>query len=124
MTGKPNKKRLEIRSRTPSPSSQLPPSGYSTPSGNPLLVTPTSVSTPSGASSIVKMRKKEVNALEEYAKVNNGESGGKGLINLVVVGHVDSGKSTLMGHLLFRLGCVSSRVMHKYEQDSKKVPLS
>jgi len=49
-------------------------------------------------------------------KAHGTTSGKKCLINLVVVGHVDSGKSTLMGHLLFILGCVSSRVMHKYEQ--------
>jgi elongation factor 1 alpha-like protein len=46
---------------------------------------------------------------------------GKPLINLVVVGHVDAGKSTLMGHLLHRLGQVSSKLMHKYEQESKKL---
>ena len=28
-------------------------------------------------------------------------------------GHVDAGKSTLMGHLLFLLGNVSKKVMHK-----------
>ena len=125
LSAKPNKKRLEIRSRTPSPApGNLPPQVLSTPGGNPLLSTPTStpVSTPSGAASVVKMRKKDVNALEEFAKVNGAGGGsGKNLINLVVVGHVDSGKSTLMGHLLFKLGCVSSRVMHKYEQDSRKV---
>ena len=31
----------------------------------------------------------------------------------VCVGHVDAGKSTLMGHLLFLLGQVSKRAMHK-----------
>ena len=40
---------------------------------------------------------------------------------LVVVGHVDSGKSTLMGHVLVKLGQISSRVMHKYEQESRKL---
>ena len=29
-------------------------------------------------------------------------------------GHVDAGKSTLMGHLLYRLGDVSKKSMHKY----------
>lgn len=29
-------------------------------------------------------------------------------INLVIIGHVDSGKSTLTGHLLFKLGEVSN----------------
>ncbi|XP_034555124.1 HBS1-like protein isoform X1 [Notolabrus celidotus] len=46
--------------------------------------------------------------------------GGKPLLNLVVIGHVDAGKSTLMGHLLYRLGNVNKRTMHKYEQESKK----
>ncbi|XP_048346163.1 HBS1-like protein isoform X1 [Sphaerodactylus townsendi] len=46
--------------------------------------------------------------------------GGKHLLNLVVIGHVDAGKSTLMGHLLYLLGNVNKRTMHKYEQESKK----
>uniref|UniRef100_A0A8C7Y1Q7 HBS1-like protein n=1 Tax=Oryzias sinensis TaxID=183150 RepID=A0A8C7Y1Q7_9TELE len=46
--------------------------------------------------------------------------GGKALLNLVVIGHVDAGKSTLMGHLLYLLGNVNKRTMHKYEQESKK----
>lgn len=29
------------------------------------------------------------------------------MINLVIIGHVDSGKSTLVGHLLFALGKVN-----------------
>uniref|UniRef100_G3ML25 Tr-type G domain-containing protein n=1 Tax=Amblyomma maculatum TaxID=34609 RepID=G3ML25_AMBMU len=45
----------------------------------------------------------------------------KALLNLVVIGHVDAGKSTLMGHLLYRLGCVQKKQMHKYEQESKKL---
>ncbi|XP_064624404.1 uncharacterized protein LOC135485936 isoform X2 [Lineus longissimus] len=47
--------------------------------------------------------------------------GGKDLINLVVIGHVDAGKSTLMGHVLYQLGFVGKRAMHKYEQESKKM---
>jgi len=27
-------------------------------------------------------------------------------INMVIIGHVDAGKSTLMGHILFKLGYV------------------
>ena len=29
------------------------------------------------------------------------------------LGHVDAGKSTLMGHLLYLIGNVSKRAMHK-----------
>jgi len=40
---------------------------------------------------------------------------------MVVIGHVDAGKSTLMGHLLLDLGQVNQRTMHKYEQECKKI---
>lgn len=63
-------------------------------------------------------REGRLDAAKEYAK-ERGET--KALLNLVVVGHVDAGKSTLMGHLLYRLGQVSSKQMHKYEQESRKL---
>ena len=37
-----------------------------------------------------------------------------------LLGHVDAGKSTLMGHLLYQLGFVGKKAMHKFEQDSRK----
>lgn len=40
-------------------------------------------------------------------------------LNLIVIGHVDAGKSTLMGHFLFKLGLVSERQLQKYENESK-----
>ncbi|PVD22801.1 hypothetical protein C0Q70_16057 [Pomacea canaliculata] len=58
-----------------------------------------------------------IDAKAEYAK----RQGDKDLINLVVIGHVDAGKSTLMGHLLYQLGSVQQRTMHKYEQESRKL---
>ena len=45
---------------------------------------------------------------------------GKPIISMVVIGHVDAGKSTLMGHLLHSLGEVDKRTMHKYEKLSKE----
>lgn len=45
----------------------------------------------------------------------------KASLNMVVVGHVDAGKSTLMGHTLLDLGEVSKRTMHGYERDSLKM---
>ena len=33
------------------------------------------------------------------------------------VGHVDAGKSTLMGHVLYLLGSVNQRAMHKYVEN-------
>uniref|UniRef100_H3G570 Tr-type G domain-containing protein n=2 Tax=Phytophthora ramorum TaxID=164328 RepID=H3G570_PHYRM len=53
--------------------------------------------------------------LEEEAR-----SGGKTKISMVVIGHVDAGKSTITGHLLYKLGYVSKRLMHKYEKESRE----
>lgn len=58
------------------------------------------------------------NAQQMFAKERGDE---KQYIHMVVIGHVDAGKSTLMGHTLFDLGDVPQRVMHKYEQESKKL---
>jgi len=41
-------------------------------------------------------------------------------VNLVFIGHVDSGKSTTVGHLLFQLGQVSDREMQRYAQEASK----
>lgn len=44
-------------------------------------------------------------------------------LNLVIIGHVDSGKSTLTGHLLYKLGLVSEKQLRtnvkKAEENSK-----
>lgn len=40
-------------------------------------------------------------------------------ISIVVIGHVDSGKSTLMGHLLAKMGAVDQRTIQKFERDSR-----
>ena len=50
--------------------------------------------------------------IDDGRAIDGGER--KPVINLVVVGHVDAGKSTLMGHLLYKLGGVSSKALHKY----------
>ena len=39
-------------------------------------------------------------------------------INIVVIGHVDSGKSTTTGHLLYKCGGVDQRTIEKYEKES------
>lgn len=77
----------------------------------------TSSSTPTPLKQVL-MRKSEFNVSEEYKKSRGDD---KEALNLIVIGHVDSGKSTLMGHLLFQLGQVSQKIMHKYEQESRKV---
>ncbi len=38
---------------------------------------------------------------------------------MVVIGHVDAGKSTIMGHLLHLTGYVDRKTIHKYEREAK-----
>lgn len=64
----------------------------------------------------VKENKLDVNT--QYANERGSE---KDHLYIVVIGHVDAGKSTLMGRLLCELGEVSQRTLHKYEQESKKI---
>jgi len=40
-------------------------------------------------------------------------------INIVVVGHVDSGKSTTTGHLIYKCGGIDKRTIEKFEKESK-----
>ncbi len=42
-------------------------------------------------------------------------------INLVFIGHVDHGKSTMVGRLLYELGEVSEQVMKKYKEEAAKM---
>jgi len=39
-------------------------------------------------------------------------------INIVVIGHVDSGKSTTTGHLIYKLGGIDKRTIEKFEKDA------
>ena len=51
---------------------------------------------------------------------NKHKSEEKPHINLVVIGHVDAGKSTLMGRLLYEYGIVENKTMHKYKRQSQQ----
>ncbi|KAG1715972.1 hypothetical protein ID866_1196 [Astraeus odoratus] len=60
--------------------------------------------------------------LEEARKVLQGSGkGDKKSISLVVIGHVDAGKSTLMGRLLYELGHLDEKTRVANERGSSKV---
>ncbi|NHJ03997.1 MAG: elongation factor 1-alpha [Candidatus Heimdallarchaeota archaeon] len=42
-------------------------------------------------------------------------------LNLVVIGHVDHGKSTMTGHALYKAGAVDQRLIDKYAEESEKI---
>jgi elongation factor 1-alpha len=42
----------------------------------------------------------------------------KNHMNLVVIGHVDSGKSTSTGHLIYKCGGIDKRTIEKFEKEA------
>jgi len=42
-------------------------------------------------------------------------------VNLVVIGHVDSGKSTTTGHLIYKCGGIDKRVIEKFEKEAAEM---
>jgi elongation factor 1-alpha len=45
----------------------------------------------------------------------------KNHINLVVIGHVDSGKSTSTGHLIYKCGGIDKRTIEKFEKEAAEM---
>ena len=45
-------------------------------------------------------------------------------INIVVIGHVDSGKSTSTGHLIYKCGGIDKRTIEKFEKEAAEVCIS
>ena len=42
-------------------------------------------------------------------------------INIVVIGHVDSGKSTTTGHLIYKCGGIDKRTIEKFEKEANEM---
>jgi elongation factor 1 alpha-like protein len=57
--------------------------------------------------------------IETQIKAEQQSEGSKRNLSMVVIGHVDAGKSTIMGHLLHLCGHVDKKTITKYERDSK-----
>ena len=58
---------------------------------------------------------------EETLRDLFGDQEIKSHLNLVFVGHVDAGKSTMGGNLLYLTGMVDKRTLEKYERDAKDI---
>ncbi|CAD5111886.1 DgyrCDS1149 [Dimorphilus gyrociliatus] len=79
----------------------------------------THLSTPNKLISRKSQEKEKLDLQAEYEK-RKLCSKGKEALNIIVCGHVDAGKSTLMGHLLVKLGQISSKQLHKIKQEATK----
>ncbi|OJJ45509.1 hypothetical protein ASPZODRAFT_119957 [Penicilliopsis zonata CBS 506.65] len=64
----------------------------------------------------VSIKSKNLDVLSEYKKVER-----KKAASFVVIGHVDAGKSTLMGRLLADLQAVDARTLEKYRREAEKI---
>ncbi|EFW21818.1 Hsp70 suppressor, GTPase facilitates ribosomal subunit dissociation, variant 2 [Coccidioides posadasii str. Silveira] len=64
----------------------------------------------------VKPKSKQLDVLEEHRKTKR-----KKAANFVVIGHVDAGKSTLMGRLLYDLKAIDQRTVDKYKREADKI---
>eukprot|EP01156_Anaeramoeba_ignava_P021183 Anaeramoba_ignava/c18365_g1_i2.p1 GENE.c18365_g1_i2~~c18365_g1_i2.p1 ORF type:complete len:447 (+),score=133.13 c18365_g1_i2:143-1483(+) len=42
-------------------------------------------------------------------------------VNVVVIGHVDSGKSTTTGHLIYKCGGIDKRTIERYEKEAESI---
>lgn len=42
-------------------------------------------------------------------------------VNVVIIGHVDSGKSTTTGHLVYKCGGIDQRRLEKFEKAAAQV---
>ncbi|EKG11506.1 HR1 repeat rho-binding protein [Macrophomina phaseolina MS6] len=63
-----------------------------------------------------RVKSKNLNILAEYEKSNMKNSA-----NFVVIGHVDHGKSTLMGRLLYDLKVVDQRSLDKLRKEAQNI---
>ncbi|XP_076620248.1 translation elongation factor EF-1alpha (GTPase) HBS1 [Colletes latitarsis] len=127
----------QLNSRVESPRSQSPFSEYNSPeirrkkhtvpkekkvisssTNSPQCQSPILEHVMPNLDSKAKLSEEKIDALKIYKSKRENS---KEQLHLVVVGHVDAGKSTLLGRLLCDLGQVPSRLIHKYQQESKKI---
>ncbi|MCJ1359834.1 MAG: translation termination factor GTPase eRF3 [Icmadophila ericetorum] len=80
-------------------------------------------SSPTPGEAKVAAREADAIAKEQAAEVDEGileEVYGKEHVNLIFIGHVDAGKSTLGGSILYATGMVDERTMDKYKREAKE----
>ncbi|PSN40539.1 HBS1-like protein [Blattella germanica] len=113
---------LKPDSNCATPRSQSPSSGRISPSGIEIENVENSDKKVTATKEFIKIPSRSRDSkLDVTAQYQQDRGNSKEQLHMVVIGHVDAGKSTLMGHLLFSMGQVNKKTMHKYEQESKKL---
>lgn len=83
----------------------------------------TGKSSPTPAENRAAQREADAVAKEQAADVDEEileEIYGKEHVNIIFIGHVDAGKSTLGGSILYATGMVDERTMDKYKREAKE----
>ncbi|KAL2162188.1 hypothetical protein VTH06DRAFT_7101 [Thermothelomyces fergusii] len=81
-------------------------------------------SSPSRAAARAAMRDADAVEKEQTADVDEEtlkEIYGKEHVNIIFIGHVDAGKSTLGGSILYATGMVDQRTLDKYKREAKEM---
>ncbi|EGW32816.1 uncharacterized protein SPAPADRAFT_60161 [Spathaspora passalidarum NRRL Y-27907] len=82
------------------------------------MVAPPVATTPSGnLQSSESLAKEQEDEVDE--EVVNDMFGGKDHVSIIFMGHVDAGKSTMGGNILYLTGSVDKRTVEKYEREAK-----
>lgn len=100
---------------TPKASKESTPVPSSSSSSKPA---PTKEATPAASSvaadAVLKEQEEEIDE-----EIVNDLYGGKDHVSIIFMGHVDAGKSTMGGNLLYLTGTVDKRTVEKYEREAK-----
>ncbi|KAL8833767.1 MAG: hypothetical protein Q9170_004100 [Blastenia crenularia] len=138
----PKPKTLSIGADVPGATSKEPPSSaeagskvtaakaiektekpYSTVDGKTSPSPSSGKSSPTPAETKAAAREVDAVVKEQAADVDEElleEVYGKEHVNLIIIGHVDAGKSTLGGSILYATGMVDERTMDKYKREAKE----
>lgn len=95
-----------------------------TPASGKTSPTPSSGRSSPSASAAAKAAAREADAVEKEQTADVDESTlkevyGKEHVNVIFIGHVDAGKSTLGGSILYATGMVDERTIDKYRREAK-----
>ncbi|KAI0265918.1 P-loop containing nucleoside triphosphate hydrolase protein [Gloeopeniophorella convolvens] len=111
----------------PSSQAKATPPTSTTPSRTPGSASPAPAAAPSSKTFTLDRAKTDTATIaQEVAAVADREvledlfGDIKEHLNIVFIGHVDAGKSTMGGNILFLTGMVDKRTMEKYEREAKE----
>ncbi|KAI5965347.1 SUP35 [Candida pseudojiufengensis] len=104
-----------VKESSPAPKESTPAPKESTPAPSKSSTAKSSTPAPSvSADAVAKEQEDEVD--EEVVK---DMFGGKDHVSIIFMGHVDAGKSTMGGNILYLTGSVDKRTVEKYEREAK-----